>query len=274
MAVIREVIAKSILCKSGISNYCVNCYTGCLHGCIYCYARFMKRFTGHEERWGQFLDIKVNAHELLAREVKRKPPGTVFFSSVCDAYQPVEKRYELSRSCLKILIEAGFSIAVLTKSKLVTRDFDILAGYPHCEVGSTLTTMNEKLRFLIEPGASPTYERIAALERACEKGIRAYAFLGPFMPELSDTDEALSSLISTIAPLPLEYYYADKLNPRPGVWNSVLLFLRRYYPQLINRYHRLFFNKEEYWIYCADLGKRLRAIAAEHGVGDKLKAVF
>lgn len=234
----------------------------------------MKRFTCHEEPWGQFLDVKINSPVVLAKEVKRKPPGNVFFSSVCDAYQPVEKRYELSRKCLKILVDAGFSVHILTKSKLVTRDYDILEGNPNCSVGCTLTTIDEKLRFYIEPGASPTHERILALEKACEKGIRAYAFLGPFMPDLSDTDEALDALISAIAPLPLEYFYADKLNPRPGVWNSIVPFLKRHHLELLYKYRQLFFQAEEYRAYCKDLGKRIRAIATEHGVLEKLKAVF
>ena len=269
----REIEAKSILCKSGITDYCVNCYVGCMHGCIYCYARFMKRFSGHEEPWGKFLDVKGNAPDVLAREVKRKPPGNVFVSSVCDAYQPAEMRYKLTRQCLKILIDAGFHPGILTKSKLVTRDFDILEGHSNCDVGCTLTTMDEHLRFRIEPGASPTRERIAALEQACSRGITAWAFLGPFMPGLSDTDEALDALISAVAPLPLAHFYADKLNPRPGVWNEIVPFLKRYHPELIDLYRRFFFDQDEYRAYCEDLGRRLRKIAQEHGVGEKLKGL-
>lgn len=129
MAVVREVYAKSVLCKSGISDYCVNCYTGCLHSCVYCYARFMKRFSGHAEPWGQFLDVKVNAPDVLAREVRRNPPGRVVVSSVCDGWQPAEQKYELTRRCLHILLEAGYQVSILTKSSLVTRDLDIMRGF-------------------------------------------------------------------------------------------------------------------------------------------------
>ncbi len=274
MAVINEVQAKSILGKSGISDYCVNCYTGCLHNCIYCYARFMKRFSGHEEPWGTFVDAKVNAPEILRREVARKPPASVFMSSVCDAYQPVEKRFGLSRECLRILVDAGYHVGILTKSKLVTRDFDILEGHDNCDVGCTLTTMDERLRFHIEPGASPTFERIAALEEACSRGIKASAFLGPFMPGLSDTDEALDALFSAVAHLPLTHLHADKLNPKPGVWNSLAPFLKRHHPDLLDLYRSLFYDMDEYRAYCQDLGRRLRKIADEHGIGDKLSPVF
>ena len=274
MPALREIVAKSILTKSGITDYAVNCYTGCTHNCIYCYARFMKRFTGHEEPWGRFLDVKINAAEVLEREVARKKPGRVFVSSVCDAYQPVEKRYGLTRQCVKILIDAGFHVGILTKSKLVARDFDILRGHPNCDLGCTLTTMDEQLRFRIEPGASPTRERIAVLEQACEQGIDAWAFLGPFMPGLSDTDEALDALISAVAPLPLTQLLADKLNPRPGVFDAIMPFLRRYHPDLIDLYRRLFFDKDEYRAYCEDLSTRLRKIAEERGVGEKIRVVW
>lgn len=273
MAIIREVQAKSILGKSGITDYCVNCYTGCLHSCVYCYARFMTRFSGHQEPWGEFLDVKTNAPEILAKEVLRRKPGRVFMSSVCDAYQPAEKRYKLTRECSKILIDAGFHVGILTKSRLVSRDFDIFEGHDNCDVGCTLTTLDEKLRFAIEPGASPTRDRIATLEQACERGIDAWAFLGPFMPGLSDTDEALDALISAVAPLPLSSLVADKLNPKSGLWNAVLPFLRRYHPELIEQYRAFFFDKDEYKAYCADLGQRLRAIAESHGQLEKLKSL-
>lgn len=270
----REIQAKSILTKSGISDYCVNCYVGCAHGCIYCYARFMKRFTGHDEPWGKFLDARINAPDLLAREVKRRTPGSVFVSSVCDAYQPAEMRFTLTRECLRILIDAGFTPNILTKSKLVTRDFDIMRGHTNCSVSCTLTTMDEQLRFRIEPGASPTRERIAALEKACSLGISAGAFLGPFMPGLSDTDEALDALVSAVAPLPLSKMYCDKLNPKPGVWNEIVPFLRRWDPGLIDRYRRLFFDQEDYRAYCEDLGRRICKIAEEHKISDRLHPVF
>jgi len=70
--IVREIFAKTILSKSAIQDYALNAYVGCQHNCHYCYARFMKRFTGHAEPWGAFVDVKVNASELLAREVLRK----------------------------------------------------------------------------------------------------------------------------------------------------------------------------------------------------------
>ena len=94
---IKEIHAKSILSPSKVYDYVINPYVGCQHACSYCYARFMKRFTGHKEPWGEFVDVKINAPDLLSKEIKRKKVGSVWVSGVCDPYQPLEKKYALTR---------------------------------------------------------------------------------------------------------------------------------------------------------------------------------
>jgi DNA repair photolyase len=110
---IAEVECKSLLNKSGLADYAVNCYSGCEHGCRYCYARFVTRFSHPGEQWGSFVDIKVNAPAVLAREVKRKRVGKVFVSSVCDGWQPNEANYGLTRQCLEILLSYGYPVTIL-----------------------------------------------------------------------------------------------------------------------------------------------------------------
>jgi DNA repair photolyase len=180
---IREVQAKSILNKSKIHDYCVNPYTGCQVNCRYCYARlFMRRYSGHSEPWGAFVDVKVNAPELLRKQVVRAKKGTVWLSSVCDPYQPLEKKYKLTRQCLAILAEARFPVNIQTKMTLVLRDLDIIERFEEIEVGITLTTDDEMIARMFEPGASPVGERIAALEKIHSRGIRTFAFVGPLLP--------------------------------------------------------------------------------------------
>jgi len=130
--VVREIRAKSILSKSQVYDYALNAYVGCRHGCAYCYAKFMKRFTGHREQWGEFVDVKINAAELIAREVRKKMRGTVWISGVCDPYQYLEKRYVLTGRCLEILIENGWPITVQTKSPLVLRDIGSIEEVRRC----------------------------------------------------------------------------------------------------------------------------------------------
>jgi len=85
--IVREVVCKTILNRSSIGDYSLNCYTGCTHRCVYCYARFMQRFHPHDEPWGAFVDVKVNAVETLKRQLRRANPGEVFLSSACDGWQ-------------------------------------------------------------------------------------------------------------------------------------------------------------------------------------------
>lgn len=140
--VVREVPCKSILNRSGIGDYSLNCYTGCAHGCVYCYARFMQRFHPHPEPWGKFVDVKVNAVDVLKRQLRRAEPGDVFVSSACDGWQPLEGERRLTRRCCELLLEHGFQVNVLTKSDLVLRDLDLFAGR-RARIGVTITTLDE-----------------------------------------------------------------------------------------------------------------------------------
>ena len=108
--VVREVSCKSLLNRrSGDRGYSFNCYTGCEHGCVYCYARFMQRFHPHQEPWGEFVDVKRNAPDVLRHQLRRLRPSSVFTCSACDGWQPVEAHYRLTRRCCQLLLEAGAS---------------------------------------------------------------------------------------------------------------------------------------------------------------------
>lgn len=183
MFVVKEVQAKSILNKSQIFDYCVNPYTGCQVNCRYCYARlFMKRYSGHKEPWGEFVDVKINAPEVLRKQLQRAKKGTVWISSVCDPYQPLEAKYELTRRCLKELLQNQFPVNIRTKSKLVLRDLDLFRDFKDIEVGFTITTSEERTASLFEPGAASVAERLIALEKLHSSGITTFAFIGPLLP--------------------------------------------------------------------------------------------
>jgi DNA repair photolyase len=183
MVTVKEIRAKSILNKSQVFDYCVNPYTGCQINCRYCYARlFMRRYSGHKEAWGDFVDVKVNAPEVLGKQLEKAKRGTVWISSVCDPYQPLEAKYELTRKCLGELVKKRFPVNIQTKSKLVLRDLDLFQQFDDIEVGMTITTDDEKIARLFEPRASSLKERLNALERLHVSGIRTFAFAGPLLP--------------------------------------------------------------------------------------------
>lgn len=147
----------------------------------------MKKFTGHTEPWGSFVDVKINAEKLLREQLARADRGAVMVSSVTDPYQPIEARYTVTRRCLEVLREYQFPVDILTKSPLVRRDMDIFTQFEDIEVGITITTDNEKIRTIFEPYAPSIRARINALKALQEKGITTYAFIGPVLPMNPET---------------------------------------------------------------------------------------
>jgi len=181
---VEEIKVRTILSKTGIPGrkYCINPYVGCAHTCKYCYATFMKRFTGHIEPWGSFVDVKINAPEVLRKELKRAEKDDIILSSVTDPYQPIEAKYMITRKCLEVLALYQFPVDILTKSPLVLRDIDIISKLKNVEVGLTITTDNEKVRKVFEPNAPPIQPRIEVLRKLHKEGIKTYVFIGPVLP--------------------------------------------------------------------------------------------
>lgn len=188
MVRLQEKLAKSVLVKTRIGGltYCINPYTGCEHGCRYCYANFMRRFTGHTERWGEFVDVKINAPEILESELRRAKRGTVCLSSVTDPYQPLEEEYGLTRACLEILLRHQFPTDILTKSPLVMRDIDLLKRFEDIEVGFSITTDDENIRRVFEPKSPRISSRIEALKEIHRNGVKTYGFIAPMLPLSSE----------------------------------------------------------------------------------------
>lgn len=209
--IVREIIAKSVLAKSQIYDYAINPYVGCSHSCRYCYAAFMRRFTGHKEKWGEFVDVKINAPELLAKEIKRKRRGRVWVSGVCDPYQAEENKYKLTRRCLEILLDNQWPVTIQTKSSMVLRDIEILEQFEDIEVGFSIATADEKIRKLFEPGSSSIEERIHALDVLHQKGIRTFAMIAPLLPGTDGLIEELSGKVDHVLIDRLNYFYANRI---------------------------------------------------------------
>jgi DNA repair photolyase len=207
--IIREVQAKSILSDSKVYPYVVNPYIGCQHACTYCYARFMKRFTHHHEPWGEFVDVKINAPELLLRQISQKKLERVWVSGVCDPYQPVERKYRLTRQCLEILADHGWPVSIQTRSPLVVRDIDILKGAKELEVGLSVTTADDDIRRLFEPHAPPIPERLEALDKLHKSGLRTYVMVAPMLPGAAELAELLVGKVDYVIVDRMNYSHAD-----------------------------------------------------------------
>jgi DNA repair photolyase len=207
--VIRRIYPRSILVKSQVSDFAINPYVGCQHRCTYCYARFMKRFAGHKEPWGEFVDVKISGSDLLSKEINRKPRGRVWISGVCDPYQPIEKEYGLTRECLEILVRCGWHVTVQTKSSLVLRDIDLFRRGASIEAGLSITTADDDIRRLFEPNAPSIEERIKALGELHHEGIRTYAMIAPMLPGAEGLAARLSGKVDYVLIDRMNYHYGD-----------------------------------------------------------------
>ncbi len=236
----------------------------------------MKKFKDRPEDWGDFVDVKVNAPEILAKQLpKIKPPKEVFMSSICDAWQPIEAKYRLSRACLKLLLEAGLEVSILTKSSLIMRDFDILAEYKTPSLGMTITTMDLGLQKALEPYASSAQDRINTLKTAGEKGIKTWVFLGPLIPEFSDTGANLEAVFRALKGLDLDQIYVDRLNPRWGVLQSLQKGIGR--REDYTKFRLLIYKVNDparYAEYSRQLKDKTREYACQFGLSNKLRFCF
>jgi DNA repair photolyase len=197
------------------------------------------------EDWGNFVDVKINAPTVLAQEVKRKPKGTVYFSSLTDAYQPLERKYELTRKLLEILFKHQFPISIQTKSALVLRDLDLIRKFHEREIGFTITTLNDNIRASFEPASSSVEEKLGAIKELKENGVKTYVFFGPVLPYLSDQN--LEQYLHQIASAGVDYIYVDKLNLKPGLWTNLERFLLKDFPQLHTKWKDTLLGKSDYY---------------------------
>jgi DNA repair photolyase len=177
----------------------------------------MKRFSGHSEPWGQFVDVKIKAPDLLRLEMTKKKLGRVWISGVCDPYQPLEAKYKLTRQCLEILSQNNWPVTVQTRSPLVLRDIDILKKGRDFEVGLSVTTADDSIRKLFEPNAPPIKDRVRALDELHRAGIRTYVMIAPMLPKAESLAEILTGKVDYVMFDRMNYHYADWVYRKYGL---------------------------------------------------------
>lgn len=231
---------KSALGRSGIPgmDWCLNPYVGCTHGCVYCYASFIEKFNTRPEPWGTWAEPKCNIARVLAGELSRPRSGRVQISSVTDGWQPMERKAELTRGCLKVLAVSGLDVSILTKSDLVTRDADILTSFGgllgdgSVKVGFSVCTLSDELAALIEPGAPPPSRRMAALKALSAAGVQTWVFIAPALPGISDTPETIDAIRAEARRNGASEVDVDPLNFYPSAVRGLLRVLSPEVPAL------------------------------------------
>lgn len=255
--VIKMKEVKSVLTKSNlpVGDYSVNPYVGCTHGCKYCYASFMKRFTGHTEPWGEFLDVK------LWPELKN--PGKyagkeLFIGSVTDPYLPQEETYGRTRALLMQLHGSGARISVATKSDLILRDLDLIRAFPDARVSWSINTLDEDFRSDMD-GAAPVGRRLAAMEAFHRAGVCTTCFISPIFPGITDVKAIIARVKGHC-----NLIWLENLNLR-GSYKSVIMdYIQEKYPQLLPLYREIYNQGQRgYWEL---LDAELRAFTAGLGL--------
>lgn len=230
---IKEIEAKNIMTKSNlpVGGYSVNPYVGCTHGCKYCYASFMKRFTGHTEPWGTFLDVR---HWPAIKNTKKYAGQRVVIGSVTDGYQPQEEVYQNTRKLLEQLRYSGAEIHICTKSDLVVRDLELLKDIGNVTVSWSINTLDEGFKNDMDNAVS-IERRLVAMKTVYDAGIRTVCFISPVFPGITDF-EAIFDRVRYQCDL----VWLENLNLRGDFKQDIMSYIRRKYPQLYPLYHAIY----------------------------------
>jgi DNA repair photolyase len=188
---VREIACKSALTKTGgfLAGYThtLQPYVGCVFQCPYCYVQALPVHQYHGGMWGTYVDVKVNAPEVLVRELASLRaagrPVRVFMSSATDPYQGAEAKYRVTRRCLEAFSVCPPDLLVVqTRSPMIRRDFDLLRGIDGCVVSLTLETNDEGVRRTLTPHAPSVRHRVETLDAALDAGLTVQVAVSPMLP--------------------------------------------------------------------------------------------
>ena len=239
--IIKEIDVQSVMTKSSlpVGGYSVNPYVGCPHACKYCYASFMKRFTGHTEPWGAFLDVKnwkpiANPHKYDGERI--------VIGSVTDGYNPYEEQFCRTHRLLEELRGSNAEIMICTKSDLVLRDLDLLKRFPKVTVSWSVNTLDERFRTDMDNAVS-IERRLNAMRQVYEAGIRTVCFVSPIFPGITDM-KAIIEKVKGYADL----IWLENLNLRGQFKGGIMTYIREKHPDLFPLYEEIYNKKRlDYW---------------------------
>lgn len=238
-----------------------------------CYANFMRRFSGHiRDPWGSFVDVKVNLLDVLGKELPRRPGGKIWLSSVCDPYQPLEGKYELSRGVIDLVSrDSGFSLSILTKSSLLLRDLDLIERMKdRVDVGFTITTFSQNVQPIFEPYASRVTDRIKALGRLSEAGIDTWVFIAPILPYATEEDLQLG--LQRLARAGVKRLMTDRYNARGMIIQRTIDAYRQWRRDIdLKNVRDLLWHGDRYY---RQLDERIARLWKQAAPGSCYEAVF
>ena len=252
---IREIEAKSILRKHKkidswfLSRYGMNLYRGCLHNCVYCDGRLEGYYV--EGEFGEDVTVKINAIEVLGRELdpkrKRTPfsPGFIIVGGgVGDSYQPIEKKYELTRRTLQLIAKQRLPVHMLTKSTLIERDIDILKRIneeTRAIVSFSFSSARDDISRIFEPGVPSPSQRLKTIERFKSEGISCGVFLLPVIPYVTDTAELIEDTVIKAKDAGVDFVIFGCMTIKEGRQKDYFMNLaNRHYPKIAALYKPIY----------------------------------
>ena len=291
---VRSILNKSVSKRMLSLAYSINPYRGCEFGCKYCYARYTHEFMAPKAvadegeptdglasvavnfrdpvSFERMIFLKQNAAWLLEQELKRIDPAMeIALGTATDPYQPIERRARITRSLLEVFArKAGYRLGIVTKSRLIERDVDLLVEIARRNtlvVHVTITTPDAKLARLLEPRAPRPDLRFQAVKRLREAGIVAGVFGSPLLPGLTDNEEALDSLACRASAVGASFFAAHPLFLKPCSRPTYLSFVREHFPSLEADYDRRFAHADfASKAYSARLAEMVGAACRRYGL--------
>lgn len=259
------------------SDYGINLYRGCTHGCIYCDSRSAVYNINHKF---EDIEVKENAVELLKKELIKRKPCMIGTGAMTDPYIPLEKRLEHVRKSLKLVYRYGFGWACITKSDLVLRDIDLLKKINEktkAVVQVTMTTADDDLCRMIEPNVCVTSRRVEVLQRLKEENIPTVVWLCPLLPHINDTEENINALLDSCIDAEVKgvLNMGMGLSLREGNREYFYEQLDKRFPGIKERYIEEY--GDSYFIHSRDdrrLRRILRKRCEEHGIMHNQDEIF
>jgi DNA repair photolyase len=258
-------------------NWSLNPYMGCVHRCTFCYVRAFERRADRpaDDRYGTSIRVKVNVAEVLRRELARPSweRECIVIGAATDPYQPAEGRYLLTRACIEALAEAHNPFSIITRGPMILRDVDVLveaARRAEVSVTFSIPTLDDDVWRKTEPSTAHPRQRLKAVKRLVDAGVKTGVGMAPILPGISDRPEQLREVVKAARDAGATGVWTNLLFLRPGTREHFLEHLAEDWPELVPRYHELY--RRRAYLH-ADVTKPVRrqvaALARELEVADR-----
>jgi DNA repair photolyase len=258
-------------------KWSLNPYMGCVHRCTFCYVRAFEQRADRpsDDRYGSSIRVKVNVAEVLRRELSKSTwkREWVAIGAATDPYQPAEGRYKLTRACIEALAEAATPFSIITRGPMIVRDLDVLseaARRADVSVTFSIPTLDEEVWRKTEPSTAHPRQRLRAVQRLVDAGIKAGVGMAPILPGISDHPEQLAEVVKGAREAGATGVWTNLLFLRPGTREHFLEHLARDWPELVPYYEELYRGRA--YLGSAEVKpvrKRVSGLARKFGVADR-----